>query len=196
MRIISWLRDLVADFFSAGEEADSREAELIRGDLEKLRTLVLLAVAQARRTELELRELLAVAEPDARRVESLAQRLEEERGRARELVEQFRQREAEAAEHLSRLGQVRLAEEMNARREDLRRSLAEAGRARNEAELARLEDESRAEAYRLDVLERLDAGRQVREPPRAAARLTDAEIIAHAKALLDESENGEPLSER
>lgn len=194
MGIISWLRRIVADFFCVGEDT-TREAEQVGAELEELRTLVLLAVAQARRTELDLRELLDEAEPDVRKLTLAMSRLEVERGRARELVDRFRRREREAADRLARLGDVRMAEEINQRRDELRRSIGETGEALDRQELTRLEDEARAEAYRLDVLERLEADSETPEAAPYTPPPSEENVISRARALLEEPNIEEPLSE-
>ncbi|MGC9316680.1 MAG: hypothetical protein ACP5KN_01435 [Armatimonadota bacterium] len=196
MGIISWLRRIVADFFCVGEDDTTREAEQVRAELDELRTLVLLAVAQARRTELDLRQLLDAAEPDVRKLTLAMSRLEVERGRARELMDRFRMREEAAAERLARLGDLRMAEEINQRRAELRRSIGETGGALDKEELTRLEDEARAEAYRLDVLDHLEAtGGHTPQPAPHTPPQDRENVISRARALLEEPNIEEPLSE-
>ncbi len=195
MRIISWLRSIVADFFRADTDEREREAEQVRAELEELRTLALLAVAQARRTELELRELMAAPEPEMTRLSALVPRLEEERARADELLERYRQREEAEEERLERLGAVRHSAEISRRRDDLRAAIGRAGHARHDEELARLEDEARAEAHRLDVLAQLDAGAPADEVPAAPVGPAERDLLARARALLDESDSEAHLSQ-
>jgi hypothetical protein len=181
MRILSWLRQAVADFFCAGSDEDDAEARSARRELEELRSLTLLAVAQARRTELELREVLDEEPPDGARLADLVPRLEEERARANNLMAGYRRREDEEAERLSRLGQVRLAGEINERRRELREALNVASSAGRREELVQMEDEARAEAFRLDVLDRLDSGER---HERERARGGPESLTARARELL------------
>jgi len=181
MRIMSWLRQAVADFFCAGSDEDDAQSRSARRELEELRSLTLLAVAQARRTELELREALDEEPPDGTRLAELVPRLEEERARANNLMARYRRREDEEAERLSLLGQVRLAGEINERRRELREALDVASAAGSREELVHMEDEARAEAFRLDVLDRLDSGeRHEREPGRGGPE----SLAARARELL------------
>lgn len=184
MRILSWLRQTVADFFCADDDERDLEAERAREELDELRSLALLAVAQARRTELELRDALQGGDEPARRLADLVPRLEEERARASDLVERFRRLETEEEARLSRLGQLRLAEEVNERRRELRGAIDLASRASREEDLTAMEDEARAEAFRLDVVSRLDAG----EPFERATpgELGAEELRARARKLLEE----------
>ncbi len=186
MRIPSWLRGTVADFFRVESDEDDAEAERARSELAEARSLALLAVAQARRTELELRDVLAGGAPDPTRLAELVPRLEEERGRADNLVAEYRRLEDETAARMTRLGNVRLAEELNERREELREDMDAASRASRDEQLAQMQDEARADAYRLDVLERLDTGE-------GWSRETagEAELIARAQQLLAEEPHEE-----
>lgn len=184
MRILSWLRRAVADFFCDGPDEDEAEADRTRQELEELRSLTLMAVAQTRRTELELQQALEESPPDNTRLAVLVPRLEEERARANNLMERYRRREAKEEERLFRLGQVRLAEEINERRQDLRDTVNLASAAREE-ELVELEDEARAEAFRLDLLEKLDAGGV--HDREAASGAQEEELAARARQLLGET---------
>ncbi len=183
MGIISWLRRIVADFFHANGDELTQASQQAQAEIEELRGLTIFAVAHARRTELELREVMATDEPDRVRLAWLVPRLEEERARAAALVERYRQRQEAEAERLELLGELRATEEITRRREELRRSVGRAGEALSEEELAGLEDEARAEAVRLDVLERLEAG-DVGEVA-AADRRADVDLVARARRLLD-----------
>lgn len=187
MGILSWLRSIVADFFCADDNGCDEEARRTREELEELRAMAIFAVAQARRTELELREALAGAEPDGRRLAYLVPRLEEERARAEALVERFRAREQAEEERLRRLGSVRAAQELNRRREHLHNELDRAGRAVDEEELARLEDEARAEAHRLDVLVALNEGEQL-PPTHSRTPGAEEDLLARARRLVEQSD--------
>jgi hypothetical protein len=173
----------VADFFNAGPDEQEAEAERARRELEELRSLTTLAVAQARRTELELRDALE-GSTDGGRLANLVPRLEEERARASDLMQRYREREVEEEERLARLGQVRLAEEINERRRELRGMVDVATHARREEELTEMEDKARAEAFRMDVLDRLEAGEDYR--PVQEARGESEELEARARKLLEE----------
>ncbi|MGI5816564.1 MAG: hypothetical protein ACOX9R_00530 [Armatimonadota bacterium] len=175
----------MADFFHAGDDEREAETERAREELEKLRSLTLLAVAQARRTELELRDVLGAQPPDSARLAELVPRLEEERSRANNLMKRYRRRESEEQQRLSRLGQVRLADEINERRHELRGAVDFASKAAREEELVEMEDEARAEAFRLDVLDQLDSGAGYRRESEVAAEET--ELVARARELLEES---------
>jgi len=193
MRIPSWLRQTVADFFRVESDEDDAEAERARRELEEARSLALLAVAQARRTELELRDVLAAGASDPTRLAELVPRLEEERGRAGNLMADYRHREDETAARMTRLGNVRLAEELNERREELREAMDAASRAGRDEQLAQTEDEARTDAYRLDVLDRLDAGDGWSRESAASERDAggEAELIARAQQLLAEESHEE-----
>ncbi len=154
MRIPSWLRQTVADFFRVDSDEEDTEAECAQRELDEARSLTLLALTQVRRTELELRDALAAAEPDPKRLAELVPRLEEERRRADNLVADYRRREEKIAAQMTRLGNVRVAEELNRRREELREAMVSG----HEERLAQMEDDARADAFRLDVLDRLDTG--------------------------------------
>lgn len=185
MRILSWLRRLVAGFFCVDADERHRQARKVEERLEELRAVALLMVAQARRTELELREMMGEDEPDTPRIAAVVTRLEDERARADELLERYREAEEEAEQRLGRLGQARALEEINERREDLRTFVNRAGEAGDEEQL----DEARAEAMRLDVLEHLDAGK----PPPSRARWRrgdDEEVMARARRLLEQDRPG------
>ncbi|MFW5867439.1 MAG: hypothetical protein ACOCX2_06455 [Armatimonadota bacterium] len=184
MRIMSWLRRAVADFFNADSDERDAEAERAREELEELRSLVMLAIAQARRTELELRDALDAETPGGIRLAELVPRLEEERARASTLLERYRRREAEEEQRLARLGQIRLAEDVNERREDLREDIDLASRTSRTEELTAMEDEARAEAFRLDVLDRLDAGEG--HAPGTSSATEEEELTARARKLLEE----------
>ena len=184
MRFLSWLRRAVADFFDAGHDEREAEAERIRRELEELRSVTMLAVAQARRSELELREALNAASPDPARLAELVPRLEEERARADTLLQRYRDREADEEERLVRLGQVRLAEEINERRRDLRGEIDLVSRTSRDDELTAMEDEARSEAFRLDVLSSLDAGEDYRLSADQSAGTEELE--ARARKLLGE----------
>jgi len=95
MRIPGWLRQAVADFFHAASDETDAQVRQIGEELEELRSLTLLAVAQARRTELELHDALSAGSPDHHRLAELIARLEEERSRANNLMERYRRREDE-----------------------------------------------------------------------------------------------------
>jgi hypothetical protein len=162
------------------------EAERAREELDGLRSLTMLAAAQARRTELELQDVLADDPPDSARLAELVPRLEEQRARADNLMEQYRRRESEEEERLSRLGQLQMAEEMNERRRELREEVSQAALIAREEQLQRMEDEARAEAYSLDVVNRLDAG----EPGdvERGSDAADRDLAERARELLEESD--------
>ncbi|MFO8079124.1 MAG: hypothetical protein R6V07_02355 [Armatimonadota bacterium] len=185
MRFLSWLRKAVADFFNASDAREA-DAERVRQELEKLRSLTMLAVAQARRTELELRDSLAHEPENDTRLATLVPRLEEERARADNLMQRYRAREAEEEERLSRLGQIQLAEEINQRRRDLRGRVDFAERTSREEDLNALEDEARAEAFRLDVVEALDTDGEadLTTPQRGGVE----DLRARARKLLEQTE--------
>lgn len=187
MGLWSWLRSIVADFFCADADERDEAARRAQEELDELRRMAIFAVAQARRTELELREALAEPEPDRGRLAYLVPRLEEERARAEGLMEQFREREQGEEQRLRRRGAVRAAQELNERRERLQAELARARRAAGEEELVQLEDEARAEAHRLDVLVALDEGGEL---PAVCGRAPEAEedLPARARRLLEQSD--------
>ncbi len=187
MGLWSWLRSLVADFFCADADECDEAARRAQEELDELRGMAIFAVAQARRTELELREALAGAEPDRTRLAWLVPRLEEERARAEALVARFREREQAEEDRLRRLGGVRAVRALNRRRERLQAELARAHRAADEEELVQLEDEARAEAHRLDVLVALDEGGEL---PAVSGRAPVAEedLPARARRLLEQSD--------
>jgi hypothetical protein len=162
------------------------ETERAREELDELRSLTMLAAAQARRTELELQDVLADDPPDSARLAELVPRLEEQRARAGNLMEQYRRRESEEEERLSRLGQLQMAEEMNERRRELREEVSQAALTAREEQLQRMEDEARAEAYSLDVVNRLDAGEPGDVEPGSDA--ADRDLAERARMLLEQSD--------
>jgi hypothetical protein len=179
---MSWLRHVVADFFCAGDGECDEQARQARRELEQLRAVAVLAVAQARRTELELRDVMAASEgPGRARLAELVPKLEAERERAQELVERTHRREREETERLARLGDLRTAEEINRRRDDLRATVNRMSRTGAADELARMEDEARAEAFRLDLLESLDAGKAPEAP---APQGSSPDLAERARRLL------------
>jgi len=194
MRIPSWLRRAVGDFFNADSDERDAEGEQARQELEELRSLVTLAVAQARRTELELRDVLEAEPRDNVRLAELVPRLEEEGARADALLERYRQREEEEEDRLARVGQVRLAEEINERRAELRGTIAFASRASRAEELTAMEDEARAEAFKLDALDGLDAGEGLAPAARQSAE--QEELEARARKLLAEQESRRDSEQR
>ena len=181
MGILSWLRSFVADLFHAGSDEPSANARRAEAELEELRNLTLLAVAQARRTAFELRETMAESEPDRARLTHLVPVLEEERARAETMLERYREREKTEADRLKRLGELRAAEALNQRRARLRDEVLHATESLGEHELARMEDEARGEAYRLDVLGALEAA----VPPPAASGGAE-DLMSRARRLLDQ----------
>jgi hypothetical protein len=142
----------------------------------------MLAVAQARRTELELRDALAHDPPDEKLLVDLVPRLEEERARANNLMERYREREAREEQRLARLGQIRMAEEINERRRELRGAIDQTTETTREEQLQAMEDEARAEAFRLDVVEDLDSGRGFDREPEARSK---EKLTERARRLLE-----------
>jgi hypothetical protein len=79
-----------------------------------------------------------------------------------------------------------MAEEMNERRRELREQVSQATLTAREEQLQRMEDEARAEAYSLDVVNRLDAG-----DPGDIQRGSDAadrDLAERARILLEQSD--------
>jgi len=192
MRILSWLRRVVADFFCVEPDECDLENERNRQELAELRSLTMLAIAQARRTELELKDALDAGPPGSESLLVLVPRLEEQRARADKLMERYREREAEEEERLARLGQVRLTHELNERRRELRDAVGIASETSREEELVAMEDEARAEAFRLDVLDELDAGGGYEREPDDGGE----EALAERGRQLLEDATVEPRSEQ
>lgn len=188
MTTLSWLRNLVAGFFdSEVDELSTARGDTERG-LEALKAVAALAVAQAGRAELELREALEAGAPDAT-VQARTRRLCEERARAAGLVEAYRERQERAIDDLGRLGEARRIEQLNAERERLRRFVTSSAAVRDREALAEIEDEARAEAARLDVLAALESGDR---PALEAVMAADQEgVRQQARNLLDEDTVGQ-----
>ena len=183
MGILSWLRRVVADFFCVDECSAGPEAEQLERELQALKAVAALAVAQAGVAELRLREALEAG--DARRTElpMLVARLEEERARAAGQVERYRERQTRALAEMRRLGEAQRAVRLNEARLELGEFIQQASDTTDEQALAALEDQARAEAARLDALDALSTGRRptVPESPR-----TQEDIEAHARKLIAE----------
>ncbi len=189
MRMLSWLRRVVADYFG-GPDDDAQIREDFERELSALRAIASLAVAEAGHTELQLRDALADEEPDTASLRSLVSRLTEERARASEAIERFHRRQAQAAEDMQRLGETRRLDQLNAERERLRRFVADTSDAPDSEALVQMEDEARAEAARLDVLAAFDAGET---PVTASGIATGQEEIREQARILVEQDTVEQL---
>lgn len=153
-RLLEIIRDLVRGTPEPAQEAQERAEQRCR----LARAAAALAVAQAQRTELELREALGRGKEGELLLPALVERLEEDRRRARLQVETFRELQRQAAAQMRLQGDVQGLEALNRERENLQSVLARANAAGNRAELEQLEVEVRAEAARLDLLEQLERG--------------------------------------
>lgn len=181
MRLAQWLRRILADWAEASPSPDERIAGDCQRAVEALRAAAALAVAQAQRSELELREALAAQTPDDAHVAALVSRLEQDRQSADQQVAAFRRYREQAEDALERLGDARRIEALNHQRERLREFVASAEAAADPEHAARLELEARAEAARLDVLEDLEHGHNsAPTPPVEGSALARArELLAH-----------------
>jgi len=175
----------VADFFYAdGDDLTSARDEAER-ELDAAKAVAALAVAQAHRSEIELRGLLKGETADPARLAALVTRLEEERQRARSLVKRCHDTRRRTVENLTRSGQIRLATELNSERAELRELVARAQAAVDEQQTERLELELRAQAAGLDVLEALErgaTGAEIADRPRAKTE----DVQERARSLLAE----------
>jgi hypothetical protein len=179
MRLAQWLRRILADWAEASPSPDERIAGDCQRALEALRAAAALAVAQAQRTELELRDALAAQAPDHAHVAALVSRLEQDRQSADQQVAAFRRYREQATEALERLGDARRLEALNEQRERLRKFVVSAEAVADPEHAARLELEARAEAARLDVLDDLEHGHIP-----AAAPPVEGSAVARAHELL------------
>ena len=190
MSILSWLRRLVADFFYA----DRDELEVATGDVQReldaAKAVAVLAVAEAQRGELELREALKSRDTSEAKLRALVAQLEELRRRARQQVVSFRERQARTADALSKMGELKRAAEINEEREHLREYVARAEASVDETALEDLEADVRSEAARLDVLERLERGVAETRTPEPMAAVGPG-IKARARALLADDAYGD-----
>lgn len=161
MKVWSWLRRIIADFFRGDRDDHDVATAQVERELAGARAVAALAVAEARRAELELREALERESGDAAQLTHLTARLEEARERARAQVAAFHQRRAQATGELERRGEVAQVARLNRDRESLRTFTARAVAASDRDALDEMEDRVRAEAAALDVLDALDAGQSV-----------------------------------
>jgi hypothetical protein len=178
MSIWSRLRRLIERLIYGNADVEDGDSDRLEDEIERLRAVCVLAIAEAERTELELRE--AVEEGRDGALAGLVPELERSRDRARRLIQQYRRREAEVEAQLQALGEVRRIERLNRRREKLAEFISSAEEATGEGCVQQLEDEARAEAIRLDVIERLNRGQAARGPS-AGGDLHD-----RARRLLEE----------
>lgn len=166
--------------------------ETAERELDVLRNVAAVSVAQAQRAELELREALADPSTDTAALEDLTVQLTELRARARRDVVAFREHQRSLTEALRRLGEATRAAEVSREREDMRRFLARSGAMDAEA-LQAIEDEARAEAARLEFLQQLDAGHvpTLHRPEPG----TVPDVRQRAQSLADESAFGDLLND-
>ena len=181
MSILSWLRRVVADFFCVGDGDAGLAAEQLERELEALKAVAALSVAQAGVTELRLREALAAGEAGRAELPGLVSRLEEERARAAEQVERYRERQSRALAEMRGLGEAQRAVRLNEARVELGEFIRQTADATDEAALVGLEEEARAEAARLDTLDALSAGRR---PPATDLPRGQEELEARARKLV------------
>ena len=183
MKVWSWLRRIVADFFCG----DRDDLEVATGEIERelagARAVAGLAVAQARRAELELKEALERDPGDEGQLTHLATLLEEARERARLQVAAFHQRRTQAAGEFERRGQATQAARLNRERESLRMFADRAAAMSDREALEGMEDRVRADAAALDVLDALDAGQPVVTEARDAQPQAD-DAAERARRLL------------
>ena len=181
MTTLSWLRSLVAGFFDSPQEEQPDVRDEIERELDSLKAVAALAVAQAGRAELELRDALETDAPEPT-VRTLMRRLREERARAAGMVANWRERQERAVDDLQRLGEAQRIERLNDERERFRRLVAGSAAVRDPRALDELEDEARAEAARLDVLASLEAGQGL--PTDAELDEDQEEVHQEAEKLL------------
>ncbi len=156
--ILSWLRQVVADFFSADPDAARRTTQVAEEELATEKTVAALAVAHAGRAALALQEALDSGEGDPERLGILTAQLEDARERARSQVAIYRELQQRVANDLERLNEAQRLAEINEERERLRRLAALTQPGVDSEALNALEAEAKAEAAKLDVLDALDSG--------------------------------------
>jgi hypothetical protein len=185
MRIVSWLRHTVADFFGADTSALQAAASDSEHRLRELKAVAALAIARAHRSEVALRDALEADGADASGLAVLIATVEDDRRRAAEHITRYREQQRRVAEALERLGEMQRLAELNEERRALREFVAEAGAAIDEDAIDKLADEITGEAARLDVLEVLEQGNlpPPDEVPYAASR---EDLEGRARALLAE----------
>lgn len=180
---LRWLRRILTDFL--GEEEDSAQpATEVARQLTASMAIVALAVAQAERRELELRESLEDPAAEESTIAELTRRLQEDRQAARLLILDHQRRRAEAEQRLERLGQAQRLAALNAEREALRGMLTRAQDGMDEAAVTELEIRARAEAASLDLLDQLE-GRTVAPSPKLD-EVAPTEARSKAAALLSQ----------
>lgn len=182
MAILSWLQRIVAGFFCADTDELAAAADEAHKEFGAAKAVAALALAQAHRAELELREALDATGDDAL-IAPLINTVQEARERAREQIANYRERQQRAETALERIGEVQRAAELNREREGLRQFISRVESAVDEEALAHLEAEVRAEAAKLDVLERLEGGADGVAIAVEAAN-EDQDLTSRARALL------------
>ena len=195
MRLFSWLRELVAGFFCADRDELRETAAELERELENTKRLAAAAVAQARRSELELREALepeGAEQADEVRIRQLSNRVEEDRERAAQLIEQYRELRREMLRTLERLGDAAMIDKMNRERLALRKAPGGERRRMSRDDAGDLEAQARAEAVKLDTLDALERNKRPPAPERKSDGITATE---RARRILAEDVLGTILSE-
>lgn len=183
MGLLSWLRRVVAGFFCADRDDIGAPAAEDQSAPAAAKAVAALAVAQALRAEVELREALAAGEEGEVHIAALTSQLQESRHRASLHIHTYRERQQQAAEDLQTIGEIRRAEEINEERERLSRLLARVEALTDPEGLEQLEAEARAEAARLDVLDALSEG--IEQPLPTVTPTQHSDARERARALLE-----------
>ena len=181
MGFLSWLRRVIADFSDARSDDLERAAEEAQRELQASKAVAALAVAQAQRSELELREALNQNPPSEVQLAGLVARLEDERSRATTLISRHRDLQERARKALEQLGEAQRITALNEGRESLRDFVTRTEATLDTEAVERLELEARAQAATLDVLETLDHGLP---PPTARPATDEGNVRERAERLL------------
>ena len=195
MGFVTRLRRVLASLFGLADDELELAAEEAASELQAARAVAASAISQAQRTELEVREGLALGpEHDARLAASVS-RLEEERARARDQVTRYHELRRRTEEALARLGEARRLEALNAERDSLRKAEVHSAATLSPAAIARLEDQARAEAASLDLLEALDHGEAGLPPVAAGSPQSETDVRRRARELLEQQPFADALSD-
>lgn len=158
MSLMSWLQQVVADFFGADKQEFRRIIAQAEADLRDAREAAAQSVARAQRARLELFDAMAQDQAPAY---ELLRSAEEADARARREIDRYRQQRDHLQRCLCRADDTLNLDRENRRRNQLRRSAARTDNIGEFDDLDDIETRTRAEAARLDALDSLERG----EPP-------------------------------
>ncbi len=183
MRTLNWLRALLADLFGTERDEAGAIAEQAEHQVAAAKAAAALAVAQAQRCELALRDALEAGATDPGSLGPLVADLEEVRERARGQIALYREQQQAAARLLERMGELNRLNSINRQRETLRQVVVTTPDTTDPEAVVDRELAARAEAVRLDGLDALErrggAAAIAGETPRP-----HDDVMARARELL------------